>query len=196
MPSFDRVRLPLHFDLPALTAEVAAIPASAWVPHFNTATYEGEWSGLALRSLGGSTKQLYPGATATEPFADTELLSASPACRGALAQFGCPVLAARLLALAPRAFIKEHRDLRLGWLDGEVRIHVPVLTADGVEFFLDGAPVAMQAGEAWYLDLNLPHRAANWSSQLRVHLVVDCVVDDWLDSLLIASFASRPADLK
>jgi Aspartyl/Asparaginyl beta-hydroxylase len=196
VPLPDRVRLLLPFDATALAAEVAAIPASAWVPHFNTATYEGEWSGLALRSPGGSTKQLYPGANADEPFADTELLGASPACQDALAQFRCPVLTARLLALAPGALIKEHSDLRLGWEDGEVRIHVPVLTSDGVEFFLDGAAVTMRAGEAWYLDLNLPHRAANRSSQPRVHLVVDCVVDDWLDSLLKASVALGPAALE
>ena len=192
----DRARLPLHFDVAALATEVAAIPASFWVPHFNTATYEGEWSGLALRSLGGSTTQLYPGATAEEPFVDTDLLNTSPACRQALAEFRCPVLAARLLALAPGAVIKEHRDLRLGWEDGEVRVHVPVLTAEGVEFFLDRAPVTMQAGEAWYLNLSLPHRAANRSSQLRVHLVVDCVVDDWLDFLLKASVALGPAGLE
>lgn len=184
----DRARLPLHFDIAALAAEVAAIPTSNWVPHFNTATYEGEWSGLALRSLGGSTTQLYPGATAEEPFIDTDLLNVSPACRQALAQFRCPVLAARLLALAPGAVIKEHRDLRLGWEDGEVRVHVPVLTADDVEFFLDGAPVTMRAGEAWYLNLSLPHRAANRSNERRVHLVVDCVVDGWLNSLLEVSF--------
>ena len=185
----ESARLPLNFDVAAMAAEVAAIPSSAWVPHFNTATYDGEWSGLALRSMGGNTTQLYPGATANGPFSDTGLLAALPAHQGALAQFRCPLLSARLLALAPRAVIKEHSDYRLNWQDGEARVHVPVLTGEGVEFFLNGRPVTMSAGEAWYLDLSLPHRAANRSDRRRVHLVVDCVVNDWLGSLLQASFA-------
>lgn len=189
----DRALLPLRFDLGAMEGEAAAISSSAWVPHFNKGTYDGEWSGLALRSMGGDTAQLYPGATAKGPFADTGLLDTLPAHRQALAQFHCPVLAARLLALAPGAVIKEHRDYRLSWQDGEVRVHVPVLTSAGVEFFLDGTPVTMKAGEAWYLDLSLPHRAANRSNRRRVHLVVDCVVDDWLGSLLEASFAGGSA---
>ena len=185
----DRAVLPLKFDVDGMAAEVASISPSAWAPHFNTGTYEGEWSGVALRSMGGKAAQLYPGADANGPFADTELLEALPTHRDALAQFKCPLLAVRLLALAPGAVIKEHRDYRLSWQDGEVRVHVPVLTGDGVEFFLNGLPVEMKAGEAWYLDLSLPHRAANRSNALRVHLVVDCVVDDWLDPLLAASLA-------
>ncbi len=186
----DRARLPLVFDAAAMAAEVTALPASAWAPHFNTATYEGEWSGLALRSVGGTATQLYPGATADVPFMDTDLLATLPAHRRALAQFRCPLLAVRLLALAPGAIIKEHSDYRLSWADGEVRIHVPVLTADGVEFFLNGVAVTMKPGEAWYLDLSLPHCAANQSKRTRVHLVVDCVVDEWLASLFGASVAA------
>jgi Aspartyl/Asparaginyl beta-hydroxylase len=189
----DRARLPLQFDVTTMAAEVTAIPVSAWAPHFNTATYEGEWSGVALRSMGGKSTQLYPGATADGAFTDTELLDALPAHRHALAQFRCPLLAARLLALAPGAVIKEHSDYRLSWTDGEVRVHVPVLSADGVEFFLNGQAVDMKPGEAWYLDLSLPHRAANRSKSMRVHLVLDCIVDEWLASLVISSIATAIA---
>jgi Aspartyl/Asparaginyl beta-hydroxylase len=189
----DRARLPLPFDIEPMAAEVTAMPASAWVPHFNRATYEGEWSGLALRSTGGQAAQLYPGATADVAFMDTELLGTLPAHRRALAQFRCPLLAVRLLALAPGAVIKEHRDYRLNWKDGEVRVHVPVLTAEGVEFFLNGQAVEMKPGQAWYLDLSQPHRAANRSKSMRVHLVLDCVVDEWLTSLLTSSIATAVA---
>jgi hypothetical protein len=50
----------------------------------------------------------------------------------------------------------------------------------------------MQPGEAWYLDLNLPHAVANHGDTERVHLVIDCVLDAWLEELLAAG-STRPA---
>jgi hypothetical protein len=163
------------------------LPADAWVPHFNRDVYEGDWSGVALRSVGGVATQLYPDPAAAAPFADTGLLDRCPAHRRALAAFGCPLNAARLLSLAPAAVINEHRDYRLAWSDGEVRIHIPLVTDDGVDFVLAGRPVTLAPGEAWYLDLTRPHRAANRSSASRIHLVVDCLVNDWLTDLMLGA---------
>ena len=42
----------------------------------------------------------------------------------------------------------------------------------------------MGEGEAWYLNLNLRHSVVNSGPTPRVHLVIDCVVDDWLDAAL------------
>jgi hypothetical protein len=180
----DRVRLPLVFDGPGLAKEALSAPREAWVSHFNTATYEGEWRGLALRSVGGAPDTIYPDPTATGDFANTPLLGRSPRLRRALERLECPLTSARLLALGPGATILEHRDYRLGHEDGEIRLHIPITTGTGVEFFLDNKAVAMSAGECWYLNLNLPHRASNHSSQVRIHLVVDCVVNPWVDACL------------
>jgi len=43
----------------------------------------------------------------------------------------------------------------------------------------------MAEGECWYLDFNLPHYVDNRSSDDRIHLVVDCHVNDWVTSLLL-----------
>ncbi len=180
----DRVRLRLDFDATALAGEALSLPEEAWVPHFNQSIYEGAWTGVALRSVGGVETQLYPDPAAQAPFADTGTLGRLPAFGAALAQFRCPLLAARLLSLAPGAVINEHRDYKLGWEDGEIRVHVPVVTSPEVEFVLDGRRVDLAAGEAWYLNLSLPHRVANRSAVTRIHLVVDCVVDCWLNELL------------
>ena len=63
--------------------------------------------------------------------------------------------------------------------DGVGRVHIPVITNPEVEFFLQGELIDMRPGEAWYLNFNLPHRVENRSSEARVHLVVDCIVNDW-----------------
>ena len=186
----DRIRLPLHFDAAALRAETEAVPDTAWVPHFNTGVYEGDWSGVALRSVGG-TESIYPDPAAIEPFADTVAMAACPNVQAALAAFQCPLQAVRWLRLAPGAAIKEHRDYKLGYDDGEVRLHVPVVTSDLVEFVLNGEPVMMAAGECWYLDLNRPHRAANPGASDRIHLVIDCAVNAWLTELIECALISE-----
>jgi hypothetical protein len=183
------VKLPLRFDAEALAREALSLAASAWVPHFNQQIYEGAWTGVALRSIGGLETQLYPDPAAQQPFADTPALSKLPNHKAALGELRCPLLAARLLSLAPGAVIKEHSDYLLGYDDGELRIHIPVVTSPDVEFALAGRPVVMAPGEAWYLNLNLPHRVANRSAITRIHLVVDCVVDEWLTALLERALA-------
>jgi hypothetical protein len=184
----NRVRLPLTFDPEPLRAEVGALGPDTWVPHFNTAYYKGDWSGVALRSVGGRVS-LYPDPAAADPFADTPTLSQCPRLAQALAQFECGLLSARLLRLGPGASIREHKDYKLGYEDGEIRVHVPLSTNPDVEFRHDGQPVEMRAGEAWYMDLNLPHAVDNRGPEARVHLVVDCVVNDWVDRMLGAGVA-------
>lgn len=179
-------RLPISFDPERLRADLAHVGAGDWVSHFNTAYYEGDWSVVALRSVGGAAAQIYPDPTATGLFADTELLARCPNIRAALSVFRCPLQSVRLLRLSPGSRIREHRDLNLGYEDGEVRLHVPLLTNPSVEFRLAGQPLPMNEGECWYVNFNLPHSVANLGATPRIHLVLDCVLDDWLRSLFHA----------
>jgi hypothetical protein len=183
----SRVRLPMTFDPRPLLADVERLDLAEWVPHFNTAYYEGDWSGVALRSVGGRPTQLYPDPAASEPYADTPTLARCPSLRDAIERFECELLSARLLRLGAGASIREHRDHKLGYEDGEIRVHVPLSTSPGVEFLHDGERVEMLPGQAWYLDLNLPHGVANRGASARVHLVIDCVINPWLDRLLAAA---------
>jgi Aspartyl/Asparaginyl beta-hydroxylase len=170
--------LPLRFDLSALRNEVEVLPPDEWVPHFNTTYFTGDWSGVALRSVEGRERWLYPDPT-MRGYADTPLLGRNPVLAGALAAFQCPLLAARLLRLGPASSIREHTDLDLGIDDGEARVHVVIQSDPFVTFWLDDLPVPMVPGDAWYLNLNLRHRVENTGNQDRIHLVVDCVVNDW-----------------
>ncbi len=183
----DHVRLPLRIDAEALATEAFDLPEESWTPHFNSAIYEGDWSGVALRSVNGEPGQLYPDPTVSGDYADTATLGRCPNTADALRQLDCPLLAVRFLALGPGAHIREHDDYRLGLDDGEIRLHIPLVTGPGVEFTLSGRAVEMAAGECWYLNLNLPHEAANRSPQPRIHLVVDCVVNHWLRRLIESS---------
>jgi hypothetical protein len=174
------LKLPFTFDPKWLQAELAQIQPDEWVNHFNTSIYEGDWSGVALRSVGGAALTLYPDPTATGQFSDTAILGRCPYYQTVLATFHCPLTSVRLLRLKAGSSIREHRDYRLGYEDGEVRLHIPVLTNPAVAFFLQGERVWMRAGECWYLNVNLKHRVDNQSTADRIHLVIDCVVNEWL----------------
>lgn len=174
-----KIRLPLVFDAPAMRRELERMERASWVKHFNTSYYTGDWEVVSLRSTSGKVSEIYPDPTKNE-YLDTKLLLESPIFQLALSQFQCPLLAVRLMRLAPGSTIREHSDHCLNFEDGEVRVHIPVRTNPLVEFYLSGERVVMEEGEAWYLDLNQKHAVINRGLEDRVHLVVDCVVNDWL----------------
>lgn len=181
----DRLRLPLDFEPRRLTADLAAIAASGWIAHFVTQNYEGDWSALPLRGPAAARhpiQSIYPDPACTD-FADTALLARAPYMRALLGQFACPLHAVRLMRLAPGSRIKQHRDHDLCFEDGTVRIHIPVITNDGVDFRLNGLRCVMPAGSAWYLRLSDPHSVENRGQSDRVHLVIDAVVNDWVADL-------------
>ena len=177
------LRLPLMFDPKGLKADLDRISSDEWVPHFNDRYYEGDWSGVALRSVEGASKQLYSDPGKDEIFTDTPVLARCPSLQNALATLKCPVKSARLLKLGAGARIIEHRDYNLSLDDGEVRLHVAITTGPLVDFYLNGERIVMNPGECWYINANLPHKVDNRGSSDRVHLVMDCKVDDWLRSL-------------
>lgn len=177
------LKLPLTFDPQGLKADLDQISSDEWVRHFNDRYYEGEWSGVALRAVEGVSTQLYSDPGKDEAFTDTPVLARCPSLQRALATLECPVKSARLLKLGAGARIIEHRDYNLSLDDGEVRLHVAITTSPLVDFYLNGERVVMNPGECWYINANLPHKVENRSDSDRVHLVIDCEVDDWLRSL-------------
>jgi len=174
-------KLPITFAARPLQLEVERLEPEHWVAHFNSRYFEGDWSGIALRSPGGAADQLYPDPnTPQDDIADSEILARCPSVRQVIESFECPVRSARLLRLTAGSSIKEHKDYQLGYEEGEIRLHVPIFTNADVDFFLDGHRIVMGEGECWYLDFNLPHYVENHSRVDRIHLVIDCAIDDWL----------------
>jgi hypothetical protein len=186
------LKLPFQFDAALLQADLNQILAAEFVPHFNTQYYQGDWSVVPFRSVGGRANHIYPDPTAKNAFADTPLLERCSHVRSVLAALPCPQQAVRFLRLKAGSTIREHRDYQLGYEDGEVRLHIPVVTNPQVEFVLNAVRVQMQAGECWYHDFNLPHHVANRGTADRVHLVIDCVVNDWLREVLLAADTATP----
>jgi hypothetical protein len=172
-------KLPFTFDIARLRQDASLFTPHEWTPHFNTGNYQGDWSVVPLRAPKGAHLAIYPDPTAKE-FCETEMMARCVYVPEILREFACETTSARFLKLGAGAFIRRHRDYQLGLEDGEVRLHIPAYTNPQVEFLLDDKRVEMQPGETWYLNVNLFHSVSNNSPQDRIHLVIDCIVNDWL----------------
>ena len=182
----DRIRLPLDFDAAAMQADLRRLDDRAWIPHFVRQNYDGNWTVLPLRSTATAThpvQMIYSDPTC-DTFVDTPLLAVCPAMATALAKFACPLLSVRLMRLGAGSVIKTHSDLDLDVEHGRVRLHVPIVTNDRVDFRLNGERVTLGEGECWYLRLSDPHSVTNAGDTDRVHLVIDAIVNDWLMALM------------
>jgi quercetin dioxygenase-like cupin family protein len=174
------------FDASKMKAEVMQLEAALWQQHYNKSHYEGHWTVLPLRSLQGRIENvvsLHAGASGHSSYADTPLLERCPYLQSVLGFFACEKTAVRLMKLHAGGIIKEHRDHDMSLEEGEVRFHVPIITNPQLAFYLDGERIQMQEGECWYLNLSLPHRVDNAGDTDRVHLVIDCKVNAWIQQL-------------
>lgn len=179
-------KLPVHFDATAMQAEVRQLASSYWKQHYNKKDYEGSWSVIPLRSLFGSLEANFSIQQSSNPhikYQDTELMQYCPYIQQLLAYFACEKLSVRLMNLSAGAIIKEHKDDALNLESGEARFHIPVQTNEQVSFFVEDEMIPLREGECWYLNLSLRHRVSNEGETDRIHLVVDCAVNDWVTAM-------------
>lgn len=172
-------KLPISFDA-ALTRRELLAGSSEWQPHLNTFHYTGQWDVLPLRSPGGSHVNPMPDLMGESGFADTLYMEQFPSVKTLVSSLPCTVMSVRFLNLKAGAVIKEHRDAQLALEQGEARLHFPIITNPDVEFYCEDERIFLNEGDCWYLNANLPHRVSNNSPFDRIHLVVDCKVNDWL----------------
>jgi hypothetical protein len=177
------LKLPFFFDADKIAAEINMLGKADWLPHYQKLQYEGEWTAIPLRSMDGKTDNIYISPFKDPEYADIVYLSQCPYIKTVLSAFKFPLQAVRLLKLNAGAIIKPHRDAGLQFEQGEIRIHIPVITHDEVEFYLDNERIFPKPGECWYMNFNLLHHINNKSKTNRTHLVIDGLVNDWVKDI-------------
>ena len=175
-------KLPVNLPVTNIQDEVRSI-TELWHPHLNTFDYQGAWEVLSLRSPGGLSSSVIPDIINGSVFMDTLLMAKCPSIKKITGDLRCPIMAVRLLNLKSGAKIKPHKDNELAFEKGEARIHIPIFTNAGVEFYVEDQLVKMNEGECWYINANLKHSVSNNGESDRIHLVIDCVVNDELIDL-------------
>ena len=183
--ALDYFQLPMHFNATLMQEELIHFDESDWIPHFNKGYYNGDWSAIPLRSIEGNPKSIFPDPTGTKLYADTIHMTNNKYLGEVVQSFECEKIDVRLLRLKSGSIIKEHRDYGLGFEDGEVRLHIPITTNPELEFYLNKQRVTMNVGECWFLNFNYFHEVKNLGTTDRIHLVIDCKVNDWLAKFFI-----------
>jgi len=161
-----------------------SFPQEQWKEHFNTYYYEVSLTVLALRSPGGNDKNIIPDLIAGGDYRDTALMAHFSSVKELLSTINCPVMAVRFLNLKAGAIIKQHRDNELAFEMGEARLHFPVVTNPDVKFYIEDERIPLREGDCWYMNANLPHSVSNEGTTDRLHLVIDCKVNDWLKEMI------------
>jgi quercetin dioxygenase-like cupin family protein len=179
------LRLPFTFDVAALQADLWGLHSpqqpSAWIDHYNNTAHERRWACLPLRAIDGSSEHIL--AQAEGQFLDTPLLASCPYFRQVLAAFECETSSVRLMSLAAGGRILPHTDPGGGFEDGVARLHIPIITDPKVLFHINGESVHFGAGQVWYMNANCIHAVDNNSEVERIHLVMDCIPNAWLQQV-------------
>ena len=159
------------------------LESKSWLPHYNQYHYTGAWDVLPLRTPGGDSNNTFADLMNQENYQDTPILEQLPVTKRLLHNLQCEKLSARLLNLKAGAVIKQHRDYELAFEKGEARLHFAIFTNNNVEFYVEDKLLRMDEGQCWYINANLMHNVANYGITDRIHLVVDCVVNNWLENI-------------
>ncbi len=127
---------------------------------------------------------------------ETPLLSRLPALKKLLAGFGFNIMASRLLKLLPGTYLHEHRDYVFLEDVPRYRLHVPIVTNPNAQIVMPGMTVHMSRGFLWKLNpKEAVHSACNFGKEARIHLMMDCYLNDQLADL-VASEGLPASNLK
>ncbi|HEX7330760.1 MAG TPA: aspartyl/asparaginyl beta-hydroxylase domain-containing protein [Pyrinomonadaceae bacterium] len=117
---------------------------------------------------------------------ETSLLEQMPVTRDVLRNLGFRYMWVRLARLQVNAFMHEHRDYQELRNVRRLRLHIPVITNPFSSIVIDHTRVHLALGYVWKLNPIHRHAASNFGKEPRIHIIMDCYVDETLDALVQA----------
>ena len=175
-------KLPFQFDAEIIKKELSQFSKSEYDDIYNpSVTLETLWLKHLIVPAGGPEGPI--------KFVPNESLQKCPYLLSIFETFKCQVETFRVHTLDAGASINPHRDVGYSFEHGKVRLHIPVETNDKVEILLDNEPVRMKEGECWYCNFDILHEVHNRGDKGRMHLILDCMVNDWLTEVFNSATA-------
>ncbi|SDL79187.1 Aspartyl/Asparaginyl beta-hydroxylase [Pedobacter sp. ok626] len=178
----SHIKFSVTYNVTQLHQELKHCLKMEWPLHFNNFDYQGDWRSISLRSASGAANDIYAH-SGDIAYRDTPLMAETPYISSIVNSWKCEKESVRLLALSPGSIIKPHKDLGCSYTDGNFRIHIPILTNKDVLFTVDGHNLFLDEGACWYIDFSNTHSIKNNGTTNRVHLIMDCIKNDWTDHL-------------
>ncbi len=191
----DCLRLEKRFDVEGMKQDLQSLLELSDYP-WRDKVYDPQRSGsvqypwntelptaVSLLNRGGRWDDGSSAVAGVQPVTETPLLAHAPHMREVLDWFQCPKANVRLSGLRPQGLIDLHADPTESLEHGVCRFHIPIVTNDQVQNQIGDRLWKWGPGELWYADFTKPHRVENLGSQLRVHLLITALVNDWVLSL-------------
>jgi len=170
-------RLALRVDVERLRTDLANIPSDAWVP------ISRRW--FECRGSYDEARLVHPANQKhTQPTEYHDLLSLCPYSRDLLDSLGFEITHFRLNRMGPHSRLTTHIDKYGKYVEDRVRLHIPVVTNPQSWLTIAGERLDAKPGECWYLDNHVLHGATNNSDQPRIHLIIDCKPNEYINQLL------------
>lgn len=169
----NALKLPFDFDVDIIKKELA---------QFSKADYQDIYNSSVMLETLWLIHFIEPiiGEDGLPIFLPNNALKKCPYLLSIFEKFECPVETFRIHTLDGGASIKKHRDTGYSFEMGKVRLHIPIYTNDKVEMLVDDQLIPMKEGECWYCNFHIEHEVKNNSDQPRAHIIIDCMVNDWL----------------
>lgn len=114
----------------------------------------------------------------------TAIMEKMPITKKLFEELGLEYFAIRIAKAVPDAFLWEHRDyIELGE-EEKLRLHIPLVTNADANIQFSECSVHMAAGNIWKLDPTVSHAIANKGDTDRIHLILDCYLNDKLKAMI------------
>lgn len=169
----NALKLPFEFDVEIIKKELSQFSKTDYQDIYNSSVMlETLWLIHFIEPIIGED--------GLPIFLPNDALKKCPYLLSIFEKFECPVETFRIHTLDGGASIMKHRDTGYSFEHGKVRLHIPVFTNEKVEMLVDDQPIPMKVGECWYCNFHLEHEVKNNSDQQRAHIIIDCLVNDWL----------------
>lgn len=172
----NALKLPFEFDPEIIKKELAQFSKIDYKDIYNSSVMlETLWMIHFIEPVNG--------ADGLPIFSPNNALKKCPYLLSIFETFECKLETFRIHTLDAGASIKKHRDMGYSFEHGKVRLHIPVMTNDDVEMLVKNKLIPMKEGECWYCNFHLNHEVKNNSDKPRVHIIIDCIVNDWLTGI-------------
>lgn len=178
----NAIKLPFNFNVSKIKEELSQFSKADYSDIYNpSVTLETLWLKHLIVPIRQSDESV--------KFVPNESLKKCAYLLSIFETFQCQTETFRIHTLDGGASIKPHRDTGYSFEHGKVRLHIPIQTNDQVEILLENKPVKMKEGECWYCNFDIIHEVHNHSDQPRVHLILDCLVNDWMKDIFSEAIA-------
>lgn len=153
----------------------------------------GGWGALGLYTYGGNENTLET--NKNYKIQETPILKLMPYTKSLINEIPAEKGRIRLMETKAKTKIYWHYDNSESideFLDtNNVRLHIPIITNDLVDFIISHQKVSWKPGRLYYGDFSYPHTVINRSNKTRIHLVMDFKVNKKLANLFDKNYLNQ-----